>query len=352
MKTITVNALLLGLALALGACASDDSAPPTPASQPTQDAAAKAHAEQMAAEEAKANAAREMAMAQQATRDAQAQQAAEQKAAAQAAAAKAASEKAAAEKAAAEKAAAEAAATKAAADKAAAESAAREKAAADKAALEKAAAEKAAAASAAGAAAATTTPAKTPAKTTEPPVTTPAAGDSNVVAEMETTAGKMVIGFLPAVAPNHVKNFVDLSQKGFYDGTLFHRVLKGFMIQGGDPNTKDPSKSAMWGSGGPGYKVNAEFNATKHVRGTLSMARSSDPNSAGSQFFICHGTADFLDGQYTAFGELLSGYDVLDKIATAPTTMAGNEKSRPVEPVKITKITIRPRTPADVKQGG
>jgi peptidyl-prolyl cis-trans isomerase B (cyclophilin B) len=148
---------------------------------------------------------------------------------------------------------------------------------------------------------------------------------------------------------NHVKNFVDLAAKGFYDGTLFHRVIKGFMIQGGDPNTKDPAKSAMWGAGGPGYKVNAEFNANKHVRGTLSMARASDPNSAGSQFFICHAEASYLDGQYTVFGELLKGYDVLDKIATG--AIAPGTKDRPKDPVKVIKVTIRARTPADVKQG-
>jgi len=329
MKTFN---LVLGLALALGACASEPSAPPP-------DAAAKQSQEQMAADEAKANEAQELAKAQQAQRDAAAKQAAAQKAAEEteaaqkAAAAKAAAEKAAADKAAAEKAAAEKAAAEAAAAKATAD-----KAAADKAAADKATADKAAATAAAG----KTAPVKDTNMNPAP------ASDMNVVAEMETSAGTMVLGFYPDVAPNHVKNFVDLAKKGFYDGTLFHRVIKGFMIQGGDPNTKDPAKSAMWGAGGPGYKINAEFNATKHVRGTLSMARSSDPNSAGSQFFICHATAQHLDGQYTAFGELLKGYDVLDKIATA--AIAPGTQDRPKDPVKILKVTIRARTPADVKQ--
>jgi len=335
MKSMT---LILGLALVLGACASNET---QPAKAPEQDAAAKASQEQLAADEAKANEARELAMAQEAQRQAAAKEAAAQKAAADKAAAdKAAADKAAADKAKADKAAADkAAADKAAADKAAADKA---KAAADKAAADKAAADKAAAAAAATAVAGKTASAK------EQNVNPAAPTDMNVVAEMETSAGTMVLGFYPDVAPNHVKNFVDLAKQGFYDGTLFHRVIKGFMIQGGDPNTKDPAKSAMWGAGGPGYKVNAEFNANKHVRGTLSMARASDPNSAGSQFFICHAEASFLDGQYTVFGELLKGYDVLDKIATG--AIAPGTKDRPKDPVKILKVTIRARTPADVKQ--
>jgi len=351
---------LLALALMFGSCTSADEAPPPPAAmQPTaQDVEAQKAAEQMAAMEARAEAAREIAKAQQAQREM-----AEQEAAARAkeAAEKAAAEKAAADKLAAEKAAAErAAAEKAAAEKAAAEKAAAEKAAAkaaaDKAAAEKAAAEKAGKAPAIvvdkpGAVAA--------AKDKETVVAPPSIADLNVVAELETSAGKMVIGFYPELAPGHVKNFVDLARKGFYDGILFHRTIKGFMIQGGDPNTKDPAKSSMWGQGGPGYTIKAEFNATKHVRGTLSMARQGTPgkpgpqdprrDTGGSQFFICHATAASLDGNYTAFGELLTGYDVLDKIATAP-TQPGTDK--PVEPVKILKVTVRPRTPNDVKQGG
>ena len=175
------------------------------------------------------------------------------------------------------------------------------------------------------------------------------ADDMNVVAELHTSAGVMVIGFLPDVAPGHVKNFVDLARKGFYDGTRFHRVIKGFMIQGGDPLTKDPAQKARWGTGDPGYKIKAEFNATKHVRGIVSMARSASPDSAGSQFFICHATAPHLDGQYTAFGELLSGDDVLDRIANAP---VGADRQSPVDPVVIEKVVVRPRTPQDAKGQG
>src|SRR5262252_9040532 len=122
---------------------------------------------------------------------------------------------------------------------------------------------------------------------------------NNEVAIISTSLGKMVVEFWPEVAPKTAENFEKLARKGFYDGTCFHRVIKGFMIQGGDPNTKDESKKDTWGQGGPGYTINAEFNKKPHVRGTLSMARTSDPNSAGSQFFICHGSPSFLNGQYT-----------------------------------------------------
>ena len=117
----------------------------------------------------------------------------------------------------------------------------------------------------------------------------------------------MVVEFWPDVAPNTVANFKKLASQGFYDGTCFHRVIKDFMIQGGDPLTKDPSKEAMWGTGGPGYQIKAEFNDRSHTRGVISMARSQDPDSAGSQFFICHGNPTFLDHQYTAFGKLIKG---------------------------------------------
>lgn len=154
-----------------------------------------------------------------------------------------------------------------------------------------------------------------------------------VRAVLETSAGRLTLEFFPDKAPGHVKNFVELAQKGFYDGTVFHRTIPGFMIQGGCPQGT--------GTGGPGYKVKAEFNDTAHVRGVLSMARAADPNSAGSQFFICHGEARFLDGQYTAFGRLVEGEDTLDKIATAPTKRgAGGENSTPVQPVRISKVTI------------
>jgi peptidyl-prolyl cis-trans isomerase B (cyclophilin B) len=139
------------------------------------------------------------------------------------------------------------------------------------------------------------------------------------VAVIKTTAGDMVIEFWPDVAPKTVENFKKLAKQGFYDGTAFHRVIKGFMIQGGDPLTKDPGKEAAWGTGDPGYKIKAEFNDRSHTRGVISMARSQDPDSAGSQFFICHGDPTFLDHQYTAFGKLIKGDDVLEKIGTTPT---------------------------------
>jgi len=158
------------------------------------------------------------------------------------------------------------------------------------------------------------------------------------VAVIKTSEGEMVLEFYPEVAPKHVENFKKLAKKGFYDGTCFHRVIKGFMIQGGDPNTKDESKKSSWGMGGPGHSVNAEFNQKPHLRGTLSMARSQDPNSAGSQFFICHGAPSFLNGQYTVFGQLIKGDDVLEKIAT--TTTEGSD--RPVKRMNIESVKIVP----------
>ena len=156
------------------------------------------------------------------------------------------------------------------------------------------------------------------------------------VAVVKTSEGEMVLEFWPDVAPGHVENFKKLAKKGYYDGQCFHRVIKGFMIQGGDPNTKDESKKASWGQGGPGYTIKAEFNKKPHVRGTLSMARTPDPNSAGSQFFICHGTPSFLDGQYTVFGQLIKGDDVLEKIATTPT----EGPDRPAKRMGIESIKI------------
>src|SRR5439155_6026443 len=154
--------------------------------------------------------------------------------------------------------------------------------------------------------------------------------NTNEVAVIKTDLGEMVIEFWQDVAPNTVENFKKLAKKGFYDGTAFHRIVKGFMIQGGDPLTKDASKEAQWGTGDPGYKVNAEFNQRPHVRGVISMARGGDPNSAGSQFFICLGDAAFLNGQYTAFGKLIKGDDVLGKLGDVETTFSGNgEKSKP-----------------------
>jgi len=162
--------------------------------------------------------------------------------------------------------------------------------------------------------------------------------NTNEVAVIKTTEGEMVIEFWPDVAPKTVENFEKLAKSGFYDGTCFHRVIKGFMIQGGDPLTKDPSKEAVWGTGGPGYTVKAEFNDRSHVRGVISMARSQDPDSAGSQFFICHGNPTFLDHQYTAFGKLIKGDDVLEKIATTPT----HPPDRPDKRVGIESIKIVP----------
>ena len=134
---------------------------------------------------------------------------------------------------------------------------------------------------------------------------------------IETTLGTIEVEFFEDKAPGHVKNFKDLASKGFYDGTTFHRVIPGFMIQGGDPNTKSEDRS-QHGMGGPGYTINAEFNETPHDRGILSMARSQDPNSAGSQFFIVVKGSHFLDGKYTAFGKVIKGMDVADKIVAEP----------------------------------
>ena len=162
--------------------------------------------------------------------------------------------------------------------------------------------------------------------------------NTNEIAVIKTSEGEMVLEFWPDVAPGHVENFKKLAKQGFYDGTCFHRVIKGFMIQGGDPNTKDEAKQDRWGQGGPGYTIKAEFNDKAHVRGVLSMARSQDPNSAGSQFFICHGDPRFLDKQYTAFGKLIKGDDVLEKIATTPTQPG----DRPVKRMNIDSIKIVP----------
>jgi peptidyl-prolyl cis-trans isomerase B (cyclophilin B) len=156
------------------------------------------------------------------------------------------------------------------------------------------------------------------------------------IAVIKTTEGDLVVEFWPEVAPKTVENFKNLSKKGFYNGTCFHRVIRDFMIQGGDPLTKDPSRESSWGTGDPGYKIKAEFSDRHHDRGVLSMARSNDPDSAGSQFFICHGNARFLDRKYTAFGRLIQGDDVLEKIATTPT----HQPDRPNKRVGIESIEI------------
>ena len=161
------------------------------------------------------------------------------------------------------------------------------------------------------------------------------------VAVIKTAHGEMVVEFWPEVAPKTVENFKSLARKGFYDGTAFHRIVKGFMIQGGDPLTKEASMESRWGTGGPGHRVRAEFNDRPHRRGVISMARSSDPDSAGSQFFICLGDAAFLDGKYTAFGSLLRGDEVLGSLGDAITkASSGGEKSSPVQRQHVESIRI------------
>lgn len=154
------------------------------------------------------------------------------------------------------------------------------------------------------------------------------------VASKGQVLGDIVLKFFPDVAPGHVKNFTDLAKKGFYNGTTFHRVIPGFMIQGGDPNSKNPDRS-MHGMGGPGHKVKAEFNSKPHKRGIVSMARSNDPDSAGSQFFICVADANFLDWQYTVFAEVVTGMDVADKVVS----MKRDGNDNPLERVEMT-VTI------------
>ena len=153
-------------------------------------------------------------------------------------------------------------------------------------------------------------------------------------AVIETKFGNIELKFFPDVAPGHVNNFIELAKKGFYDGTTFHRVIPGFMIQGGDPNSKDPDKSKH-GMGGPGYTIKAEFNEKPHKKGTLSMARSAHPDSAGSQFFICVADAPFLNRQYTVFGEVVSGMDVADKIVNQSRDKSDNPLERVEMKVKV-----------------
>ncbi len=163
----------------------------------------------------------------------------------------------------------------------------------------------------------------------------------NEVAVIKTTAGEIVLEFWPDVAPKTVENFKKLARQGFYDGTAFHRIVKDFMIQGGDPLTKDSKMEDRWGTGGPGYQIKAEFNGKSHQRGVVSMARSQDPDSAGSQFFICLAAATFLDRKYTAFGRLLKGDEVLGAIGNTPVTVSnGGELSRPTVRVGVESIQI------------
>jgi peptidyl-prolyl cis-trans isomerase B (cyclophilin B) len=164
-------------------------------------------------------------------------------------------------------------------------------------------------------------------------------------AVIKTSYGEMEIAFWPDVAPKTVDNFKKLAREGFYDGTAFHRIIKGFMIQGGCPNTKEGAKG-MPGTGDPGYKVKAEFNDREHTKGVISMARAASPDSAGCQFFIVHGDARFLDRQYTAFGKVVRGEDVLEKIANVPTKSGGGgEKSTPIERVGVESVKlVAPKT--------
>src|SRR5437764_1638845 len=166
---------------------------------------------------------------------------------------------------------------------------------------------------------------------------------SNEVAVIKTSEGDMVVQFWTDAAPNTIENFKKLARQGFYNGTIFHRIVKAFMIQGGDPNSKDPSKENRYGEGGPGYKIKAEFNDHSHERGVISMAREPDPDSAGSQFFICLAPVPRLDHQYTTFGKLIKGDDVLGKIGDMPVTRNSmGENSKPTTRVTIEKIDIVP----------
>jgi len=151
---------------------------------------------------------------------------------------------------------------------------------------------------------------------------------------IETNQGKIEFNLLPDLAPETVRSFIKLANSGFYDGTLFHRIIPGFMIQGGDPNTKQPDKS-KWGQGGPGYSLKAEFSSRSHLSGIVSMARATDPDSAGSQFFIVTTDSTFLNGQYTVFGEVTEGMDVANKIVN----LQRDENDCPLQEVKINRVT-------------
>ena len=186
-----------------------------------------------------------------------------------------------------------------------------------------------------------------------PPAAKTGAG-SDEVAVLETTKGRMVVEFWEKDAPQTVANFKKLARQGFFDGTGFHRIIKGFMIQGGDPKSKNP-KAPDLGTGDPGYKINDEFNSHKHVPGVLSMANSGTPNSAGSQFFIMDGPAPFLDGKYTAFGHVIEGMNVVKDIASTPVgpnTMMGGEKSKPLEWTTLKSVKIVPRSSLAKSSGG
>src|SRR5438128_1584978 len=166
---------------------------------------------------------------------------------------------------------------------------------------------------------------------------------SNEVAVIKTSEGEMVVEFWKDAAPRTIENFKKLARSGFYNGTIFHRIVKGFMIQGGDPTSKDPGKDSRYGMGAPGYNIKAEFTVHSHERGVLSMERGPDPDSAGSQFFICLAPVQRLDHQYTTFGKLIKGDDVLEKIGNTPVTRNSmGEMSKPTKRVTIEKIDIAP----------
>ena len=156
-----------------------------------------------------------------------------------------------------------------------------------------------------------------------------------VKAVVNTNLGNIQFELLSDIAPETVRNFIKLAKSGFYDGTLFHRVIPKFMIQGGDPNTKESDKST-WGTGGPGYNMKAEFNSRSHLRGIVSMARSSDPDSAGSQFFIVTSDSTFLDREYTVFGQVVDGMEVADKIVNLPR----DDNDCPLQEAKMIQVTI------------
>ena len=172
----------------------------------------------------------------------------------------------------------------------------------------------------------------------------PQTDPSTIEAALVTDKGTMVVTFFPEQAPRHVRSFLELAQQGFYDGIAFHRIVRNFMVQTGCPNSK-LGAAGQPGTGGPGFRLPAEFSDLPHTRGTLSMARAQDPNSAGSQFFIVHGDhAAFLDGQYTVFGKVEEGLDVLDQIANLECEFGpGGEKSTPLERVEIKRIELRTR---------
>ncbi len=155
---------------------------------------------------------------------------------------------------------------------------------------------------------------------------------------IQTAFGEIELEFFPDAAPKTVENFKKLASSGFYDGLVFHRIVPGFVIQGGDPNTKSEANRTRWGTGGPGWTVKAEFNKNRHTRGALSMARSQDPNSAGSQFFIVLKDSNFLDGQYTVFGRVTSGMDAVDRISALKTDHADAPVS--ADQARMTKVAV------------